>query len=95
MQQERCRPTTSPAAQRRSNLTLPTFTQGSSARRSKTNLLAGAGLGYDFSNGLGVLVEYEYYGKVGSSFSYSPTDGIQGTGQANMNLFTVSGMIRF
>ena len=30
-----------------------------------------------------------------SSFSYSPTDGIQGTGRADMNLFTVSGMIRF
>jgi len=77
------------------NMTLPTFTQQTSSSKSKTNLLAGAGLGYDFPNGLGVIVEYEYYGQVGTAFSYSPTDGIQGTGRANMNLFTASGMIRF
>ena len=77
------------------NLTLPTITEQASQSKSKTNLLAGAGIGYDFANGLGVIAEYEYYGKVGNSFTYSATGGIEGTGRADMNLFTVSGMIRF
>ena len=38
--------------------------------------------------------EYEYYGQVGSGFSYG-ANGLSGTGRADVNLFRVSGMIRF
>jgi len=77
------------------SVNLPTLTQQTSQGKSKTNLLAGAGIGYDFPNGLGLLLEYEWYGKVGDQFTYSSTDGVQGTGQAQMQVITVNGLIRF
>ena len=76
------------------NLTAGTFTQQGSDKRTRTNVLAGAGLGYDFQNGLSIIGEYEYYGRVGSEFTYG-SGGLSGTGRADMNLFSVSGMIRF
>jgi opacity protein-like surface antigen len=76
------------------NLTAGTFSQQSTEKKNRTNLLAGAGLGYDFPNGLSIIGEYEYYGQVGSAFNYNAS-GMSGTGRADMNLFTVSGMIRF
>jgi hypothetical protein len=77
----------------RINLTAGTFSQQSS-EKEQTNLLAGVGLGYDFPNGLSIIGEYEYYGQVGNGFNYSAS-GMSGTGRADMNLFSVSGMIRF
>ena len=76
------------------NLTAGTFSQQGTNEKSRTNVLAGVGVGYDFPNGLSVLGEYEYYGRVGDSFSYGG-GGLGGTGRADMNLFSVSGMIRF
>lgn len=76
------------------NLTVPGFSQSGSDSKSKTNPYLGAGLGYDFPNGLSVVAEYEYFGQAGSPFSYG-TNGILGSGRADMNLFSVSGMIRF
>lgn len=77
------------------NLTAGTLTQQGSDKSNRTNLLAGVGLGYDFQNGLSVIAEYEYFGQVGNQFNYSATSGLTGTGRADMNLFSVSGMIRF
>lgn len=77
------------------NLTMPGFTQSGSATKGTTNLLAGAGLGYDFPNGLTVLLEYEYYGPLGSSLSFNFPNGLQGTGRVTMNLFSLNGMVRF
>jgi len=76
------------------NLTANTYNQSGSDSKSRTQPYLGAGLGYDFSNGLSVVAEYEYFGKAGSPFSYG-SNGITGTGRADMNLFSVSGMIRF
>lgn len=76
------------------NLSVPGFSQANSDSKSKTNLMAGAGLGYDFPNGLSVILEYEYFGQAGSQFSYG-TNGVQGTGRADLNLFTLNGLIRF
>jgi len=75
------------------NLTAGTFTQAGTNKKSRTNLLAGAGIGYDFPNGLSIIGEYEYYGQAGNAFDV--TTGISGTGRADLNLFSVSGMIRF
>lgn len=77
------------------SLTMPGFTQSSSGSKASTNLLAGAGLGYDFPNGLTLLFEYEYYGRLGNSFSFNPTDGLTGVGRVDMNLFTLNGVVRF
>jgi len=55
-------------------------------RDSKTNLYLGAGLGYDFASGLGLIAEYEYFGKVGNSSD---------TGRATADLISVSAMMRF
>jgi len=76
------------------NLNAGTYSQQGTNEKSRTNVLAGVGLGYDFPNGLSILGEYEYYGKVGDSFSYG-SGGLGGTGRADMNLFSVSGLIRF
>lgn len=76
------------------NLVVPGFIQQGSDRKSRTNLLAGVGLGYDFPNGLSVIGEYEYYGEAGSTFTFGP-NGLNGTGRADLNLFSISGMIRF
>jgi OOP family OmpA-OmpF porin len=76
------------------NLTAGTFTQQGTDRKSRTNLLAGVGLGYDFPNGLSIIGEYEYYGEGGSEFNYG-SNGVGGTGRADLNLFSISGMIRF
>ena len=76
------------------NLTAGTFSQQGTEKANRTNLLAGAGIGYDFPNGLSIIGEYEYFGRVGDSFNYG-ANGISGTGRADMNLFSVSGMIRF
>jgi OOP family OmpA-OmpF porin len=76
------------------SITLPGFSQSGSDSKSRTRPLLGAGLGYDFANGLSIVAEYEWYGETGSAFSYGP-NGIQGTGRADLNLFSVSGMIRF
>lgn len=76
------------------NLTANTYNQSGSDSKSKTNPYVGAGIGYDFPNGLSIIGEYEYFGKAGSAFSYG-SNGITGTGRADMNLFSVSGMIRF
>ena len=76
------------------NMSIPGFTQSGSDSKSKTNLMLGAGLGYDFPNGLSLIVEYEWFGQAGSSFTYGP-NGIQGSGRADLNLVTVNGLIRF
>jgi OOP family OmpA-OmpF porin len=76
------------------NLTANTYNQSGSDSKSRTQPYLGVGLGYDFQNGLSVIGEYEYFGKAGSAFSYGD-NGISGTGRADMNLFSVSGMIRF
>ena len=76
------------------NLTAGTFTQQGTNKKSRTNLLAGVGLGYDFPNGLSIIGEYEYYGEGGDAFTVGPTS-VGGTGRADLNLFSVSGMIRF
>lgn len=62
----------------------------------KTNLLLGAGVGYDFPSGVGVLAEAEWYGQTGNPISVDPTTGlITGTGRAESYLFSVSTMFRF
>jgi OOP family OmpA-OmpF porin len=76
------------------NLNAGAYSQQGTNEKSRTNVLAGVGLGYDFANGLSIIGEYEYYGRVGDSFSYG-SGGLGGTGRADMNLFSVSGMIRF
>jgi OOP family OmpA-OmpF porin len=76
------------------NMTIPGFSQSGSDSKSKTNPYLGVGLGYDFANGISVIGEYEYFGQAGSPFSYG-SNGMLGTGRADMNLFSLSGMIRF
>jgi opacity protein-like surface antigen len=77
------------------NVNVAGFPPSGSDKKSRTNVLAGIGLGYDFPNGLSIVGEYEYYGKVGEPINLNATDGIRGTGRADMNLWSVSGMIRF
>lgn len=62
----------------------------------RTGVLLGAGVGYDFPNGVGVLAEYEYFGRAGDATTVDPATGaITGTGRADVHLFSVSGMVRF
>jgi OOP family OmpA-OmpF porin len=62
----------------------------------KTNPLIGGGVGYDFANGVGVLGEIEYYGRVGDAITVDPNTGlITGTGRSDAWLFSVSSMFRF
>jgi OOP family OmpA-OmpF porin len=77
------------------NMSVPGFTQQGSDRKSRTNFLVGAGIGYDFPNGLSIIGEYEYYGEAGSGFQVGSTGISSGTGRADLNLFSISGMIRF
>ena len=73
-----------------------TRAQNFNATQYKTNPLVGAGVGYDFPNGVGVLAEAEWYGKVGDATAFDPTTGIvSGTGRADTFLFSVSTMLRF
>jgi hypothetical protein len=62
----------------------------------KTNVLVGAGFGYDFSNGFGLLAEGEWYGRTGTATGVDPATGlVVGTGRADSYLFSVSSMFRF
>jgi hypothetical protein len=62
----------------------------------RTNLLLGAGVGYDFPSGVGLLAEAEWYGRTGNATGVDPTTGmITGTGRADAFLFSVNSMLRF
>jgi hypothetical protein len=78
-----------------STVTVPGLFLSPNSKKTTTNLLLGAGVGIDFPNGLSLLTEWEYYGEVGNATSISPVNGYTGTGRADLNVFTFSGMIRF
>ena len=62
----------------------------------RTNLLVGAGVGYDFPGGLTLVAEYEYYGTVGDPSGFNLTDGWSGgTGRADVGLWSASAILRF
>ncbi len=71
--------------------------QGFNDTHYRTGVLVGAGVGYDFPNGFGVLAEYEYFGRAGDATTVNPTTGAvtSGTGRADLHLFSVSGLVRF
>jgi OOP family OmpA-OmpF porin len=72
------------------------FGQTVGSTHYKTNVLVGAGFGYDFANGFTLLGEAEWYGKTGDPAAVDPTTGlVTGTGRTQSYLFSASGLFRF
>jgi len=65
---------------------LPVVNFGTSEKENKTNFYWGLGLGYEFNPHVGLVLEYENFGKLGSSDT---------TGQVTMGLWTANILYKF